>query len=48
VVGDVIVKVKKDGKTMYRVVSHQTRKNFGEYRTRAAAQRRLAQIKRFR
>lgn len=31
----------------YRVVSHQTGRNFGTYRTKAQAQRRLAQIKRF-
>lgn len=32
----------------YRVVSHRTGKNLGTYRTRAAAQTRLAQVKRFR
>ena len=31
----------------YRVVSHQTGKNFGTYKTKVAAQKRLAQIKRF-
>lgn len=31
----------------FRVISHQTGKNFGTYKTRAAAKRRLAQIKRF-
>lgn len=38
-----IVKVKGG----YRVKSHQTGKNFGTYKTKAKAQKRLAQIKRF-
>jgi hypothetical protein len=32
----------------YRVISHQTGKNFGTYKTKKAAQKRLKQIKRFR
>lgn len=43
-----IKKVKVEGKTKYRVVTHQTGKNMGTYSTRAAAEKRLAQIKRFR
>lgn len=39
-----VVKVKGG----YRVVSHQTGRNFGTYPTRAAAQRRLRQLARFR
>jgi hypothetical protein len=31
----------------YKVVSHQTGKSFGTYKTKAAAEKRLAQIKRF-
>jgi hypothetical protein len=31
----------------YKVVSHQTGKSFGTYKTKPAAQKRLAQIKRF-
>ncbi len=31
----------------YRVVSHTTGKSFGTYPTKAAAEKRLAQIKRF-
>jgi hypothetical protein len=32
----------------YRVVTHQTGRNMGTYRTKKAAERRLAQIRRFR
>jgi hypothetical protein len=32
----------------YRVVTHQTGKNMGTFKTRAQAKRRLNQIKRFR
>lgn len=32
----------------YRVVTHQTGKNMGTYKTKAAAEKRLAQIKKFR
>jgi hypothetical protein len=39
-----IVRVKKG----YKVVSHQTRKSFGTYPSRAQAEARLAQIRRFR
>lgn len=35
-------------KAGYRVVSHQTGKNFGTYKTKAAAKKRLAQIKKYR
>lgn len=38
----------KKVKTGYRVVTHQTGRNMGTYRTRAAAERRLAQIARYR
>ena len=38
-----IVKTKQG----FRVVSHQTGKNFGTYKTKAAAKKRLAQIKKF-
>jgi len=31
----------------YKVVSHQTGKNFGTYKTKAEAKKRLKQIKRF-
>jgi hypothetical protein len=31
----------------YKVVSHQTGKSFGTYPTKKAAEKRLAQIKRF-
>lgn len=34
-------------KSGYKVVSHQTGKSFGTYKTKAAAQKRLKQIKRF-
>ena len=42
-----IKKVKVKGKTKYRVISHQTGKNFGTYNSRHEAQERLDQIKRF-
>jgi len=42
-----IRKVKIKGKTKYRVITHQTGKNMGTYNTRAAAKKRLEQIKRF-
>ena len=32
----------------YRVITHQTGRNMGTYKTKAAAKRRLAQIHRFR
>lgn len=32
----------------YRVITHQTGKNMGTYRTKAAARKRLKQIARFR
>ena len=32
----------------YRVITHQTGKNMGTYKTKAAAERRLRQIGRFR
>ena len=35
-------------KAGWKVVSHQTGKSFGTYKTKAAAERRLTQIKRFR
>ena len=34
-------------KSGYKVVSHQTGKSFGTYKTKSAAQARLRQIKRF-
>lgn len=43
-----IKKVKAGGKTKYRVITHQTGKNMGTYSTRAGAQKRLNQIKKFR
>lgn len=39
-----MIKKVKDG---YRVVSHQTGKNFGTYPKKAQAVKRLAQIKKF-
>jgi len=42
-----IRKVKVDGKTKFRVITHQTGKNMGTYDTRSAAEKRLKQIKRF-
>lgn len=39
-----IRKVKKG----YRVITHQTGKNMGTYKTKAAAQKRLRQIKKYR
>lgn len=45
---EMIVTVKVKGKTKYRVITHQTGKNMGTYKTRAAAKKRLAQIARFR
>lgn len=43
-----IRKVKVDGKTRFRVITHQTGRNMGTYATREAAKRRLRQIARFR
>lgn len=43
-----IRKVKVNGQTRYKVVTHQTGRNMGTYRTRAEAKRRLRQIARFR
>lgn len=37
----------KQVKGGYKVVTHQTGKNMGTYKTKAAAQARLKQIKRF-
>lgn len=42
-----IRKIKVKGKTMFRVITHQTGKNMGTYASRAAAQERLHQLKRF-
>lgn len=42
-----ITRVRVNGKVKYRIISHQTGKNLGTYNTRAAAQRRLNQIKKF-
>ncbi len=39
-----IVKTKNEE---YKVISHQTGRNFGVYATRSAAEKRLRQIKRF-
>jgi hypothetical protein len=43
-----IRKVKVKGKTKYRVITHQTGRNMGTYSTRAQAEKRLSQIKKFR
>lgn len=42
-----IRRVKVNGKIKYRVITHQTGKNMGTYDTRAAAEKRLNQIKKF-
>lgn len=39
-----MIRKTKDG---YKVVSHQTGKSFGTYPTKAGAEKRLKQIKRF-
>ena len=43
-----IRKVKVDGRTRYKVITHQTGRNMGTYSSRKAAEKRLRQIKRFR
>jgi hypothetical protein len=42
-----IKKVTVNGKTKYRVVTHQTHRNMGTYGTIQQAEKRLKQIKRF-
>jgi len=44
----VIVQRKKNGKTVYCVITHEAGRNMGCYPTRAKAQQRLNTIKRFR
>lgn len=45
--GESILMIRKVGRG-YRVVSHKTGKNLGTYGTKAAAKRRLMQLKRHR
>lgn len=42
-----IRKVKVGGETKYRVVSHTTGRNLGTYSSKAAAEKRIKQVGRF-